>query len=91
MFFATIWFVKTSTRIVKHESRVVKSSPEAELRAPTQSSGESFRILMQALFSADVLKKVPERQYVFKFFFYWNRPSLRQYELKVYPVYKTGI
>ena len=46
---------------------------------------------MQALFSADVLKKVSERQHVFKFFFYWSRPSLRQCELKVYPVYKTGI
>ena len=69
VFFAKIWFVKTSTRIVKYESRVVKSSPEAELPALTQSSGKSFRILMQALFSADVLKKVPERQYVFKFFF----------------------
>ena len=27
MFFARIWFVKTSTRIVKYKSRVVKSNP----------------------------------------------------------------
>ena len=27
VFFAEIWFVKTSTRIVKYESRVVKSNP----------------------------------------------------------------
>ena len=28
MFFSKIWFVKTSTRIMKYESRVVKSNPE---------------------------------------------------------------
>ena len=27
VFFAKIWFVKTSTRIEKYESRVVKSNP----------------------------------------------------------------
>ena len=27
MSFAKIWFVKTSTRIIKYESRVVKSNP----------------------------------------------------------------
>ena len=27
MFFAKIWFVKTSTRLVKYKSRVVKSNP----------------------------------------------------------------
>ena len=27
MFFTGIWFVETSTRIVKYESRVVKSNP----------------------------------------------------------------
>ena len=28
MFFAKIWFVKTSTRIVKDESQVVKLNPD---------------------------------------------------------------
>ena len=28
VFSAKIWFVKTSTRIVKHESRVVRSTPD---------------------------------------------------------------
>ena len=28
VFSAKLWFVKTSTGIVKHESRVVKSSPD---------------------------------------------------------------
>ena len=30
MFSAKIWFVKTSTRIAKYESRVVKSNPDFE-------------------------------------------------------------
>ena len=32
MFFAKIWFVKTSTRIVKDESQVVKLNPDVFLK-----------------------------------------------------------
>ena len=44
MFFVTIWFVKTSTRIMNYESRVVTLNPE-NIKLMVVEAHQSFQFL----------------------------------------------